>query len=169
MRTLICLSPCVSLRSPPTSTHTRTACRLASPLRSLHSRHVDCRTIVIYFIIVDLRRSANYSRIVPAQFEQGQEVAPADSPLTPTLAVTTDHLLINSYIPSPRGDTLLNNPVTAKPDEGKAPLQEHLRRQAYSHKARFQAHLLLQRGILVTARNTFSEQAARQHRPLLRR
>uniref|UniRef100_A0A8R1ENX5 Uncharacterized protein n=2 Tax=Caenorhabditis japonica TaxID=281687 RepID=A0A8R1ENX5_CAEJA len=60
LRTLICLSPCVSLRSPPTSTHTHTACRLASPLRSLHSRHVDCRTIVIYSIIVDLRRSANY-------------------------------------------------------------------------------------------------------------
>uniref|UniRef100_A0A8R1ILB9 Uncharacterized protein n=1 Tax=Caenorhabditis japonica TaxID=281687 RepID=A0A8R1ILB9_CAEJA len=32
-RTFVCLSPPVSTRSPPTSTHTRTACRLAPPRR----------------------------------------------------------------------------------------------------------------------------------------
>uniref|UniRef100_A0A8R1I0Y8 Uncharacterized protein n=1 Tax=Caenorhabditis japonica TaxID=281687 RepID=A0A8R1I0Y8_CAEJA len=32
-RTLVRLSPCVSTRSPLTSTHTRTACRLAPPRR----------------------------------------------------------------------------------------------------------------------------------------
>uniref|UniRef100_A0A8R1I9D7 RNA-directed DNA polymerase n=1 Tax=Caenorhabditis japonica TaxID=281687 RepID=A0A8R1I9D7_CAEJA len=59
--------------------------------------------------------STAVARIVHAQFERGQEVAPADSPQTQTLAVTTDHSLIKSYIPSPRGDTLLKNPITAKP------------------------------------------------------
>uniref|UniRef100_A0A8R1EKP1 Uncharacterized protein n=1 Tax=Caenorhabditis japonica TaxID=281687 RepID=A0A8R1EKP1_CAEJA len=32
-RILVCLSNCVSIRSPPTSTHTRTVCRLAPPPR----------------------------------------------------------------------------------------------------------------------------------------